>query len=371
MNMKTLKHRQTGLSLVELMVAIAIGLFLLAGAVTIFANSKRTYVEQEDMSRIQENLRYALDVLSRDLRSAGYFGCGYAIDDTKLNNTLGATAGTLLDTSPGPIEGMEGTASTKTWLPSGNTSDVTASTAGTADGITIRHAAGPTWEVTSDFAANEAVDVNNVTTAYTADGTYDSINANVVFGGDGARIEANDLVTVGACGNTDLFKAGTSNGTTIAHSATLSTGYNVKARVSRATLVRYYIANDATTSEPGLYRQTWRRSSNAVVTELLVPGIENMQITYGVDDNNDFAIDRFVNAGTANVTDTTVDNWDKVIAVRVGLLGRSATANAPETDAQSYVLNGTTIAAANDKRKRRAIEATVFIRNNSINSDKI
>jgi type IV pilus assembly protein PilW len=366
-----MKSHQQGLSLVELMVAVAIGLFLLAGAITIFTNSKRTYVEQEDMSRIQENLRYALDTVSRDLRSAGYFSCGTAIDDTKLNNTLGATTGTLLDTAAGGLEGMEGSATTKTWLPSGNTSDVTASVFGSTDGITIRHAGGPAWEVSDPFAANESVDVNNVTSAYTADSTYDSTNANVVYGGDGARIQQNDLVVVGACGNTDLFKAGTSNATTIAHSATFSTGYDKRARVSRATLVRYYIANDATTSEPGLFRQTWNRSSNAVVTELLVPGIENMQITYGVDDNGDFAVDRYVNAGTADVTDGTVDNWDKVIAVRVGLLGRSATANAPETDTQTYVLNGTTIAAANDKRKRRTLEATVFIRNNSINSDKI
>ncbi|MFO1435949.1 MAG: PilW family protein [Gammaproteobacteria bacterium] len=371
--MKTLSHAlrdQKGLSLVELMVAIAIGLFLLAGAISIFTNSKRVYVEQEDMSRIQENLRYAMDTISHDLRSAGYFGCGYAIDSSKLNNTLGAASGTLLDTKAGGLEGMEGSAGTKQWLPSGNTSEVIGSTTGSADAITIRHAAGPTWEVTDDFAANEAVDVKNVTSAYTADTTYLSLNANVVYGGTGSKIESNDLVTVGACGNVDLFKAGTTTTTSVAHTATFSTGYDKYARVNKATFVRYYIGTDGTTGEPALYRQRWDRASNSTVTELLVPGIENMQITYGVDEDGDFAVDKFVPANTTDFTDGTADNWTKVIAVRIGLLARSATANAPETDSQTYTLNGTSISAANDHRKRRAIEATVFIRNNSVNSDK-
>jgi len=69
-----LRGRQTGLSLVELMVSITLGLMILSGVLVVFANSSASRAEVERTSRQIENGRYASDVLSDDLRLAGFYG---------------------------------------------------------------------------------------------------------------------------------------------------------------------------------------------------------------------------------------------------------------------------------------------------------
>jgi len=67
--------RQTGLSLVELMIAIALGLFVAAAMVSLFINSKQNYRLNENMSRLQENARFAVSFITRDIRMADYREC--------------------------------------------------------------------------------------------------------------------------------------------------------------------------------------------------------------------------------------------------------------------------------------------------------
>ncbi len=68
---KSVQH-QRGLSLVELMVALVISLFLTAGVIQLFIGSKQTYRLYDALSRIQENGRFALQAMARDIRMAGY-----------------------------------------------------------------------------------------------------------------------------------------------------------------------------------------------------------------------------------------------------------------------------------------------------------
>jgi len=65
---------QNGLSLIELMVAITIGLLLLSGVFTIFMSNKQSYRVQENMGRVQENGRFAIDLMARTLRMTGWQG---------------------------------------------------------------------------------------------------------------------------------------------------------------------------------------------------------------------------------------------------------------------------------------------------------
>ena len=81
----SLKIRQYGLTLVELMVAILLSMLLAAGIIQIYLGNKQTYTFQEAMSRNQENGRYAIEILSRDLRMAGFTGC--QVTD-RIANTL-------------------------------------------------------------------------------------------------------------------------------------------------------------------------------------------------------------------------------------------------------------------------------------------
>jgi type IV pilus assembly protein PilW len=67
-------HRQGGLSLIELMIALLVGLLLLGGLIQIYVSSKQGYNAQEQLARMQESGRFAMDLITRDLRRAGYWG---------------------------------------------------------------------------------------------------------------------------------------------------------------------------------------------------------------------------------------------------------------------------------------------------------
>ena len=69
-----LRSAHRGFSLVEMMIAMTIGLMIAAGLVTIFANTSNTQQELRRSSQQIENGRYAMDVLSQDIQVTGYFG---------------------------------------------------------------------------------------------------------------------------------------------------------------------------------------------------------------------------------------------------------------------------------------------------------
>ena len=71
-----LAHRQSGVSLIELMIALVIAGLLALGLVQIFGASKTTADMQEGLSRVQENGRFATQFLQRQLRMVGFMGCG-------------------------------------------------------------------------------------------------------------------------------------------------------------------------------------------------------------------------------------------------------------------------------------------------------
>lgn len=68
-------RRQLGMTLIEIMIALLIGAFLLGGVMQIFVSSQQTNRMQENLSRLQENGRFAMEFISKDIRRAGYWGC--------------------------------------------------------------------------------------------------------------------------------------------------------------------------------------------------------------------------------------------------------------------------------------------------------
>jgi len=71
-NFTTLRRTQLGLSVVELMVAMALGLLLMTGVIQVFLSSRQTYAANEAMGRLQENGRFALEFIARSARLGGY-----------------------------------------------------------------------------------------------------------------------------------------------------------------------------------------------------------------------------------------------------------------------------------------------------------
>lgn len=67
-----MQNKTQGVTLIELMISMAISLILLLGVVTIYISSKRGFALQEGMAEQQENGRFAIEILTKDLRMAGF-----------------------------------------------------------------------------------------------------------------------------------------------------------------------------------------------------------------------------------------------------------------------------------------------------------
>lgn len=101
---------ERGFTLVELMVAVAIGLFLVSTVGVLFVNSKRTYLAQDANARIQEGSRFVADYLGRHGRESGY----QKIVFNQLSSTNLFAAPAPLSFAGAPIAGSEGGASSDT-----------------------------------------------------------------------------------------------------------------------------------------------------------------------------------------------------------------------------------------------------------------
>ena len=338
----SITHRQKirGLSLVEVMVAITISLILMAGAITLFVNNKVTYQVNDNLSRLQENARFAVDFMIHDLRMAGYFGCNNSID--KVTNTFVDDAITDESSDLGatisPLEGFNETLGS--WSPSED--DVTSmqGLVANTDAITVRHLTG----------ANTVV----------LDG-----NIGVLTVADLSTFAEDDAVAVSDCGGTDIFQIDTLAGDTITPVSTLSREYDTTGVatdpenpiVSTLVAIRYYIGDDG--DGPSLFREVIRNGDAQV--ERLIEGVESMHILYGVDDDADNVPDSYVQAGDALLS--TVAQWESVVAVRIAMLLRTAEEYGQDIDANQYQLNDFTVNAANDRFKRRVFNTTVLLRN--------
>jgi type IV pilus assembly protein PilW len=87
-----------GFSLVEMMVAMTIGLVLVGAGIAVYANSRAAYTVNESVSRLQENARYALEEITGDLRLAGYWGGAGAVKNRKGQS--GSLAAAINDCAP-------------------------------------------------------------------------------------------------------------------------------------------------------------------------------------------------------------------------------------------------------------------------------
>ena len=84
-------HRHRGFSLVELMVAMVVGLITLGTVSAIMVNTNKNYTATDSTARLQENARFAMQFIATDLRRAGYFGC--TDDISVVNSTLNGSGG--------------------------------------------------------------------------------------------------------------------------------------------------------------------------------------------------------------------------------------------------------------------------------------
>jgi type IV pilus assembly protein PilW len=310
--------RQRGITLVEIMIASTVGLLLMAGVIQVFISSKQAYRMQETNSRLQENGRFAMEFLTRDIRMADFWGCA-ALSD--VNNNLNPDpANGYIDISEGGLSGTEG---------------------GTGpDTLVLRGGAGtsvPVEKQPSGSAANIQVDED------------DAKKANLNEG---------DILLVTNCENADIFQVNAGNpqsSGTLPHSTGQGRSGDTPGNATKALADNYTDEGDIMKMQEITYDisdNTLRRNGQPLIDD-----VEDMQVLYGEDTDGD---------GTANyyVSADQVADMKQVISVRVSLLLRTDEDNIA-TDEQTYTYNGATTTAA-DRRLRRVFTSTVQIRNRAI-----
>jgi type IV pilus assembly protein PilW len=340
------QSKSRGFSLIELMISILIGMILIAGILSIFFSSKVTYLSNEKTARLQENGRTALDFMSHDLRSSGYHGCARNMNYTPTINTPASVLWSFVF----PMQGFEsdGVSAYAPALPIAlNPAPIPDS-----DIIVVRTPVRDTRM--TRMVTNMANSTANLTV----------LNTNP------APAAAGQVMMISDCENFSVFQVssytpGTPNGT-IAHAAggsnpgnatnDLGTPYAAGARVVALQTVIYYVANDPATGEPGLFRQTGATQP----AELIIDGIQALQVAYGEDTNSDHVADNYYSAD--NVT-----NWFDVVSVTLAMLVRSEESGT-NVDANTYPLlnvglGGRTLGPYNDRRQRMVFTNTVALRN--------
>lgn len=335
---------QSGFSLVEIMVALVIGLFLMTGVIQIFLGSKTTYRTTENSSRIQENGRLAIELLSRDLRMAGYKGCLRSSMPTVnvLNNA------TAFNWNFGQeIQGFN--ESGTTWSPA-LPSDISGlqMIAGT-DVITVRTIDSEGIYVTGQPSIQSGCTASVSSTADL------KVTSNTFLKDD-------DIVLVTNCERAAVFQITNFNdkenvvhntgGTSVPGNSTKDLGGCLIGGEMMKISTKTYFIRTGSSGRPAL----WRRVGTSPAEEL-VEGVENMQIIYGVDTSNDREADQY---STADVVSAT-NNWPNVVSVRVSFLLQSID-DRVTTAAQTYDYNNASTKAT-DGRLRQVFNTLVSVRN--------
>ena len=361
------KTHQLGFTIIELMIALLLGLLLTTGIIKVYITTKDTYNLSENLSRLQESARFAMGYLTQDIRMAGFMPCRMTAN---MANTLNSTE-SFLDFFDRSIVGYEGGVSA---FPSGFASVGTSPgdrVAGT-DAVVILRGDDEIYKITQHNPVSAQFKINDL---HTLD---DGDIALVCDGTDSAAFQITNVnssnVTVvhntgtGTPGNCSNLLGG--NGDCTDPTGLKAHTYGPGAQLVKFRAVGYYIGVSASGAGRSLYRRRLDiDSSNTSATfasEELLDGIENMQVLYGENTDSDVEPEQFLTAN--NVT-----TWNNVIAVKVGLLAHTPDQINKINDTNSYNVAGTQIADASttithegDQRLRNVFNTTVKIRNRGL-----
>lgn len=300
-----LQRRQRGLGLIEIMVSLLLVAIMFNGLMDIFLNSRATFSATDNITRLQENARTAVEILMADLRRSGYLGGNS--DILTIAGSLGPStaADTCItdDTTWARMisRGLHGLNDTKTGY------DCIDDNYLRGDIITMRFASP--WQVaTADFVS---------TRIYLRSSLFEG---KVFLGADTA--------------------------------SNLNEVFDTPQRQHELLAYTYYIADTGRTCNggavPGLFREALSANSFPVAEEL-ISGIENIQFQYNIGN-------RYVDAD--NVTD-----WSTVLSVKMWVLVRSECPETGFTDQRTYVLGDLPDYTPADAYRRSLYSTVVALRN--------
>lgn len=323
-------RKQTGLTMVELLVALAIGSFLMIGAVQIYNQSRQSFVINESIARVQETAQFAMDTIENDMRMASNWG--------RSSRALSIEGRSLLgDKNPNSLP--EPNVCGDGWA-----LDVALSVDGENNQYTLPCLPQPAHQTDTDI-----ITVRRATVAP------------VVV--DDTRLQ---IQTTRIQGEIFSATAPPSNFSTAINPDTgqpVSTTHNL-------LVSSYYVATDSALipGVPTLRRKRLTSVGGAptIVDEEVAPGVENIQIQLGVDVDGDNTVDRYVNPGEGVYDPNDAVNFipsARVITARVWLLVRGVTPENGIVDPTDYEPGDVDLGTFNDSFRRMQISKTILLRN--------
>jgi len=348
------------MTLVELMVAMVLGLFLSAVILEVFIANKQTNRFVEAATRQQESIRFAVDTLTEQLRSAGFTGCN---SDPKLRVYMLTTA------NAPKLAGV--CAQNK------------CSTADMIDILTVASANGqrpylygnstshnmPVGSAAIGFYRSEASLCSATTSAeLSASSSAINLNAACDFGADPYLMLAScsELSVVRVNGETD---GDTSLALKNSSFAGLLANLPAQTEIYKLTGSLFYVGcQTSDDTDCGLYYDD--DIDDGGNPQELVKGIADLRARYGVDTDtiSDGSANRFVD-DPSSLTIAGVDNpWHRVVSIRLAFLSVSGEDNLADTPA-SYTFPPWAASATTptDQRIRRVYTTTVTLRNRVAN----
>lgn len=350
--------KQLGLSLIELMIAITLGIVLMTGVVQVFLSSKVVFSTQQGISRIQETGRLAIEFISRDARMAAYYGChrpDAANPDKKLYGAVVAdglhgnfdvgvigynSVNSVLPLVPDGIAALAG----EVVVPE----PVDAEATGDANILVIRGA------TETGFPVSAENDVNSVFALSPSDKVGTCVEG----------LCEGDVAVVSDCSKARVFQVSTlakdGNTVTVAHAdpwggdATKAWEIFAAGDVAPMNTIVYFLAKGAGVGDPP---SLWQKTNDEDPVELL-EGVEKMRITYAAKASE--AVPEPVYEPADLVAD-----WSLVNAIRIELVVRSIDNNVLE-EGQPYTFNGAVVVPPEgDRYMRQVFSTTIGIRSRS------
>jgi type IV pilus assembly protein PilW len=323
--------RQQGITLVELMVALAVGSFLIIGAVQIYTQSRQAFVINESIARVQETAQFALDTIEADLRMASNWG--------RTSRSLSIEGRSLIGTSnpkglPVPTECGEDWA-----IDLGTPVDGFDNVAGGTD-IGLPCSPRDAGQANSDVLTLRRASVDRVETPEAGRLYIQS-----------TRIQGELFADLDVPPQFAPFPASATH---------------------RLMVASYYVDTDSELipGAPTLRRKVLGISngSPAIIDQEIAPGVENLQVQFGVDVNEDNTVDRYVNPGDGSYIPGSSDYIPgaRVLTARIWLLVRGLTPEIGIGDQRTYAPGNATPRTFNDEMRRMQVSKTILLRNTRI-----
>ncbi|MDH3978537.1 MAG: PilW family protein [Gammaproteobacteria bacterium] len=324
--MKTLKPKtqQAGFTLIELMIAMVVGLILASGVVTLFVNGQKSFRLNDSIARMQDEARYAMHELSRDMQMAGYLAepmnpASVIVDPSAITATDCGIAG-----QPDWIMGM-------TDQVTGELNMLTAIDDTTGAAVTAAHTCFDAGEI---LAGSDLVSIK--------------------------RFAGNSVDSADVINNTIYLRTNGTQG--ILYMAPLAAAFPVTDNNWEYRPSIYYIRNFADVAGDGIptlcrKQMTYANAAGSgIETECIARGIENLQIEYGLDNDNDGSANRYV-------ANPTLAEMQTIVSARIFLLARTTVPDFTYVDQKTYSMSNAPDYLPADNFHRRLYTITVPIHN--------